>query len=64
LDASKGGIPKTRVSKNREAFFNYDRKKGYAERVRLREWLEEKITDLDIDEIDAIIVNVKERTWS
>ena len=63
LDHSKGGIPETgRINKNREVFFWFDRER-YGERRRLKEWLEEKITDIDIGEIDTIVIDVKQRAW-
>ena len=62
LDASKGGIPGTKVNKNREALFVYDRTE-YTEKRRLKDWLEETITDLDVDLIDCITITVKDRTW-
>lgn len=64
LDFSKGGIPKTgwpNGNKNREALLIVDRKKDMP--VNIMADVAKFLFALLRDEIDTIVIDIKERTW-
>lgn len=61
LNHKDGGIPATRINKNRELLFWFDRKKHHIRDID--SWIVAAMDDLVADEIDTIIITVKERSW-
>jgi len=54
----------TNTNKNRTALFVVDRGKiDKAYRLSIKSWIEESLADLYLDQIDTIVIDVKERTW-